>query len=456
MLGLIFSISIASSLIWLVSVYKYIIENIGMDKLLSYAPEDMFTLVCTIIIPIAVIWIITTFIIQGLSNVKHNRWLRRLLKQSKTSIEYSEAVTRTMIEATGQVKSGFTMNNIDFTISDLNEIIAEIISRTNIKTKSEILDLWKLYNYGSKWGFSKSFLEYTQKNEEYNKTISDKCHKDKLLAGSVLEFCSKYIRLIETLEKHDKEKLIQESFENGVMGRVFSILAPIADGIHNKSSQVEVKEYPLEPGITTPDEVEEDLYIKKFKEEQEELKNEKIKKESFFKKIFSKKVVEKIEPRIDQSETIIEEKNDDEIDIFAGIDDLNEIEVGSLEEELQDDDVVEAETEIKEENTSNFASAEEFFTDKNTKESETIEEEIEEKEDETIDVEEYIEPTDDEPVDLDIIEENIIEDDSSETETEIKEETKTETETVNEDDDPNREKMIADLQKQWEEIKNNQ
>lgn len=457
MLGLIFSISVASSIIWLVWVYKYIIENIGFEKLLAYAPNDLFTVICAVIIPIAIIWIIATFVIQALSNVKHNRWLRKLLKQSKTSIEYSEAVTRTMIEASSQIKSGFTMNNIEFTISDLNEIIAEIISKTNIKTKSEIIDLWKLNKYGSKWGFSKAFLEYTKINDDYYNTILEKSRKDKLLAGSILEFCSKYIRLIEVLEKHDREKLIQESFENGVIGRVFSILAPIADNIQNKSSQIEVKTYKLE--ASEPDKIDPLFETNDIEEIEKEIPKE---KKSFIKSIFGKKEKEKIEPIMNYSEPIIEEENfnDKDLNIFEDIEEYKTSD--DIVEEINDDLINEyvITTEYTEENEkieeieqeSNFQSAEEFF---NKNEYTFEEKQIETITEENIDIEEYIENINDEPIDLDNVSENIVDNIIL-----LEEETKDDTSFENNDDeeetDPNREKMIADLQKQWEEIKNNQ
>lgn len=52
-----------------------------------------------------------------------------------------------------------------------------------------------------------------------------------MIAGTVLEWCARYLSLTALLEKHDKERVFIAIIETGVFGKVFSILAPVSDEI---------------------------------------------------------------------------------------------------------------------------------------------------------------------------------------------------------------------------------
>ena len=54
----------------------------------------------------------------------------------------------------------------------------------------------------------------------------------------MLEFCARYDAVVKILEKHDKDRLFLDIMETGVMGKVFSILFPIAADINKGRSIV--------------------------------------------------------------------------------------------------------------------------------------------------------------------------------------------------------------------------
>lgn len=57
-----------------------------------------------------------------------------------------------------------------------------------------------------------------------------------MIAGTVLEWCARYLSLTALLEKHDKERVFIAIIETGVFGKVFSILAPVSDEIRRSAN----------------------------------------------------------------------------------------------------------------------------------------------------------------------------------------------------------------------------
>ena len=55
-----------------------------------------------------------------------------------------------------------------------------------------------------------------------------------------MEFCARYQATVSMLEKHDKEKVFLNIIEAGIMGKVFSIFAPVADGLRRNREASEI------------------------------------------------------------------------------------------------------------------------------------------------------------------------------------------------------------------------
>lgn len=136
-----------------------------------------------------------------------------------------------MLEAEQEIKDGFILGKFDLFIADMNELIADLLLRCNIASAEQIERLWTKVQNGGKWAFGKVLIEVNQNQPNFQMRVFEKSQRDNVIAGTVLEWCARYLSLTALLEKHDKERVFIAIIETGVFGKVFSILAPVSDEI---------------------------------------------------------------------------------------------------------------------------------------------------------------------------------------------------------------------------------
>lgn len=240
MLALSFFAAIFSSLLWLIYSVAYISDNTVGIKLSALGVTDLFIYVILVILPIFVLWMVFGHIMQYMNSKNVNNNLVYLFKQMKKNQDYTDLIARIMLESEQQIKDGFIMNRIDILIADMNELIAEIISRASLASKEQVENLWGKVCSGGKWAFGKVIIEISQNQPNFQMRIFQKSQNDVVLAGTVLEFCARYQNILALLEKHDTERVFLNVIETGIFGKVFTILAPIADEIrrHRETSHI--------------------------------------------------------------------------------------------------------------------------------------------------------------------------------------------------------------------------
>ena len=231
MLALSFFAAIFSSLLWLIYSLAYISDNTVGIKFSALGIVDISVYVALVALPILIVWVIFGYVIQYMNFRSIDRNLYILFRQMKKNQDYTDLIARIMLESEQQIKDGFILNRIDILISDMNELIAEIISRAALASKEQIESLWSKVRNGGKWAFGKVIIEISQNQPNFQMRIFEKSQKDTVLAGTVLEFCARYQNILSLLEKHDKERVFLNVIETGIFGKVYSILAPIADEI---------------------------------------------------------------------------------------------------------------------------------------------------------------------------------------------------------------------------------
>lgn len=229
MLAVSFFAVIFSSLVWLIYAFRFIGDSLagisffdaGIANILLYA-----LLVCA---PIFLIWSVFGHANQYINNRNVNMQLRKLLAQMKKNQDYSDLLARVLIESEGHIKDGFVLSKFDLLIADMNELLSEIIRGCKIASPEQIENLWSRVQNGGKWAFGKVLIEVNNTQPNFKKKVFEKASFDNILAGTILEFCARYQSVVKMLEKHDSDKVFLTMIENGVMGKVFSILAPVAD-----------------------------------------------------------------------------------------------------------------------------------------------------------------------------------------------------------------------------------
>jgi len=324
-LVLLYSISVAFSLLWIGSAAIYINDKIGWANILTLEPNVITALISSSFIPVAVLWLVISFIQQSFAVKRQNRFTQLMLQQVKTSSGHNEAIVRTMIELYEHNRSARLLDRIDFNIQDINELLCEIAQRLNLISLDAIEALWRRASQGNKWVFCKVIIESDARHKNLSTKIIEQAKHDAILAGSLLEFGFRFEKLIEILHKYDRERFMKDLVENGVMGRVYAILAPALEALDRSDikdreiawGNVETawKEYSFYDRQYSNDHPR-DLFAEE-REENEEPTNHKVEKDNHAPqepKIEAKKTSEvrveaKLEPVIEENlveESIIE------------------------------------------------------------------------------------------------------------------------------------------------------
>lgn len=254
MLAVSFFSIIFSSLLWLIVGIRYINDSLQGISFFEAGITNILAYVLLITLPLLVMWLIFGYISQYLHNKNVNLQLRKLFGQMKKNQDYSDLLARVMIETENQVKDGFMLGRFDLLIGDMNELLSEIIHVTGLCSSEQIERLWSKVQNGGKWSFGKVIIEINNAQPDFQRRIYDKSLLNVVLGGTVMEFCARYLTLVDMLEKHDKDRVFLNIIETGVMGKVFSIFAPVADEIKKtRESEAVFMKRPERPLTAEPE-----------------------------------------------------------------------------------------------------------------------------------------------------------------------------------------------------------
>ena len=179
--------------------------------------------------PLAVIWGIFA-VIKGYYNQKKMfEILYNLSEQAKKNAEAALAVSQTACNLETDLKNSFMLEQFDMLISDINEILSDIIKRSNSVSSGQLEHLWSRAAGGEKWLIAKTFVEIIDFQSGFSEHLLQKAQKNDILRGSILEFCSRYKDICGLLQIFDVKKVFSNVVENGVLGKVFQILTPIEE-----------------------------------------------------------------------------------------------------------------------------------------------------------------------------------------------------------------------------------
>jgi len=231
LLAISFFTLIFSSLVWIIVSVHIVSDNLGATPFLNAGIADICLYLAIICLPVFLAWLVFGYACQYLQNRKTDTMLFKLFNQMKKNQDYSDLLARIMIETEQQVKDGFMLNRFDLLIADMNELLAEIIQDCKIASAEQIERLWNKVRNGSKWAFGKVVIEVNNAQPNFQMRVYEKANRDLMLGGTIMEFCARYQSVVSLLEKHDHDKVFLNIIETGVMGKTFSIFAPISDEI---------------------------------------------------------------------------------------------------------------------------------------------------------------------------------------------------------------------------------
>lgn len=223
--------TIFSSIVWLSYSLHFVMSSLSGMSFFDAGLTNVLLYTLFVCLPLFLLWAVFGFINQYLHNRTIGWQMHKLFAQMKRNQEYSDLLARIMLESEQNIKNSFILGRFDVFIADMNELLSEFILRERLVSPEQNENLWIKAQNGGKWAFGKVLIENYNLQPSFQKKIFNDALSDNLLAGTVLEFCARYQMLISLLEKHDKEKMFMNIIETGVFGKVFAILAPIADEI---------------------------------------------------------------------------------------------------------------------------------------------------------------------------------------------------------------------------------
>ena len=222
---------IFSSLLWLIYSLRFIFDNLKGISFFDAGIANIMLYTLLVCLPIFLMWAVFGFVSQYLSNRSFSLQLQKLFVQMKKNQDYSDLLARVLIETEQQVKDGFVLNRFDLLIADMNELLSEIIRGCKLASGEQIENLWNKVQNGGKWSFGKVIIEVNNSQPNFQMRIYERSVRDNVIGGTVMEFCARYLAVVKMLEAHDRDKIFLNMIETGVMGKVFSILSPVAEEI---------------------------------------------------------------------------------------------------------------------------------------------------------------------------------------------------------------------------------
>lgn len=271
-------VSVFSTTVWLVYALHYLSAQLGENALSSLSLTEFGAYSTLVFAPVFVIWQAYGLIMRSVHEKENAEQTLRLLKEVRKNIEYTDLTMRLMIDAEHEIKDGFMVQKFDVFIADLNELLAEIVQRSNAASSLETEQLWRRVKNGERWVIGKALLEAAQNADDFGRYLAEKTAKDSIFKGTLREFCNRYQNLVTLLEKHDQERVFIHILETGVMGRVYSILAPIAETGENAPNEstpaVQKIKFDATPNAPAPEikptqTDEEEIFFSKLREKME-------------------------------------------------------------------------------------------------------------------------------------------------------------------------------------------
>ncbi len=217
-----------------------------------------------VLFPIALIWGIFTIVKNTHSEHKLMFHILHTEELLSKHLETTISLYKTLQDSNTELKSSFKLKEFNILISDTNEILSDIIKRSNSISSTQMEHLWSRTAGGEKWLIAKAFIETYNFQSGFAHHLLQKAKKDSLLKGSILEFQTRYICLLNLLKQYDKSKLFYNMIEYGALGKVFNLINPIAGELLKNTENSESSQHSEMTNLPEHPVIEESLDFPSF------------------------------------------------------------------------------------------------------------------------------------------------------------------------------------------------
>lgn len=216
-----FSSSVAASLLWLGGVLFYIYAKIGFPQLFGLPVPEIATIAATAFLPVAFLWLVVGLLYNAMTLRKQGHTINLMLAQTRRSADHGEAMVRTLLETQVQTRSAMVLHNADLFINELNDLLSDIVVRLGLIQPAHTEIVWQRVGDGNRWAFCKVLLQNADNSPKFKDDLQNQLKRDEILAGAVRTFCYRFEQMFTMLERHDTEHYLTKIFEEGSLGRVY-------------------------------------------------------------------------------------------------------------------------------------------------------------------------------------------------------------------------------------------
>lgn len=187
-----------------------------------------------ILLPLVVLWAIFALVYMFFRQKQASARTWRMLEQLKKASDTTNALAYAMFNAETETKNAVILHEFDTLTADINELLSDIIKRSNSISSAQIEHLWSRTAGGERWIIAKSFIETSCFQPDFAAHLLQKAKKDPLLKEGILEFLTRYKNLHALLEMSDRQKNLLNIIEHGALEKVYRILLPLPQEFNNE------------------------------------------------------------------------------------------------------------------------------------------------------------------------------------------------------------------------------
>ena len=249
-----FSFSVAASLLWLSGVLFYIYAKIGFPQLFGLPMPDVVLIAATAFLPVIFLWLVVGLLYNAMTLHKQGHTINLLLAQTRRSADHAEAMVRTMMETQVQTRSALVLHNADLFINELNDLLSDIIVRLGLVQPAHTELIWQRVGDGNRWAFCKVLLQNADNSPKFKDDLQNQLKRDEILSNAVRTFCYRFEQMFTMLERHDIEHYLTKIFEEGSLGRVYLRFVEACREIESQQAAFVQSQEQTEPFAETPEE----------------------------------------------------------------------------------------------------------------------------------------------------------------------------------------------------------
>lgn len=223
----------------IIAIFTSILWILHSQKAIAIHPNDVESLYQIVIIyavPLCLVWLI--FAILRITSTNNETSNSKITEQLERHTERTNAINCTLIEIEKHIKSEITLHKLEILIDDCNEILSDIIKRSNSISSTQMEHLWSRTAGGERWLIAKTFVETYNFQPIFIEHLKEKAQKDNVLKGSILEFEARIQCLYQLLESNDTQQIFYNMIQYGAMGKSYNILAPIAAQLKETKEEI--------------------------------------------------------------------------------------------------------------------------------------------------------------------------------------------------------------------------